>query len=89
MKINSCPICGHTPIIDVTKFDLEKIHCSNIRCPLTREVPIFTIDVSFQVDHSKEEIYEYLSDIWNEETVKINELILHRHIEGNAWQKVE
>lgn len=89
MKINSCPICGHTPIIDGAKSDLKKIHCSNIRCPLTREVPIFTIDISFQVNHSEEEIYEYLSDTWNEETIKINELILHRHMERDTWQKVE
>lgn len=85
MILNSCPICGHTPIIDVAKSELKQIHCSNSRCLLSRAIPIFSVDISFQLEHSTEGVYEYLSKVWNEETVKINELILHRSLGRDTW----
>lgn len=86
MKLNNCPICGHTPIITNKSLDRGNghgyhghfeyhINCSNTECPLTREIPVFCID---DIYRSKEDAYEYLCETWNAETVKINELILHR-----------
>lgn len=86
MKLANCPICGHTPIIKCKSLDYGngrgypgnfeyRIKCSNAQCPLVRDVPVFRID---DIDHSREEAYEYLCEVWNEEAEKINELILNR-----------
>ena len=54
MKLNNCPICGHTPIIDRESLDRGnghgypghyeyKISCSNKgNCPLSRDIPMFS-----------------------------------------------
>lgn len=78
MRLNNCPICGHTPMIQAINPIKLFIHCSNKQCPLTREVPIFTTDTCTKTGRNFEEVCEYLCDIWNDETAKINELILHR-----------
>ena len=86
MKLNPCPICGHTPI--VTSHSLDQGHghgypgcytyhikCSNINCPLSRDIPMFESD---DIYRSKDDSYESLYETWNAETAKIDELILHR-----------
>lgn len=86
MKLTDCPICGHTPVITCTSLDRGngrgyhgkfeyRIRCSNSQCPLTRDVPVFCID---DIDRSKEKAYEYLYNVWNEEAIKVNDLILNR-----------
>ena len=83
-------MCGHSPII--TNKSLDKgnghgfpgnydyhIRCSNAECPLSKDITIFCVD---DINRSKEEAYEYLGQVWNEETVRINELILHRGNDG-------
>ena len=86
MKLVSCPVCGHTPIVTSRSLDrgnghgypgnyTYQIQCSNNNCPLSREVPMFSTD---DIYRTKEEAYNYLYEKWNEESTKINELILHR-----------
>lgn len=86
MRINKCPICGHAPIITMASLDKGNgrgypnhfeyhIKCSNKECPLARILPMFSAE---DIYNSKEEAYEYLCNAWNDESVKINELILHK-----------
>ena len=89
MKLTNCPICGHSPVITCTSLDRGngrgypgnfeyRIRCSNAQCPLARNVPVFCTD---DIYRSREEAYAYLCEVWNEEAVKINELILSRESE--------
>ena len=78
MKIYSCPVCGHSPIITTTEvggYSSYVIKCSNLQCPMSREVSMFQ---ATDMHESIEDAYSRLSEIWNDETIKINELILHR-----------
>lgn len=87
MKMNSCAICGHSPIITLSSLDRGNgrgypgnfnyhIRCSNNNCPLSRlDIPLFATD---DIYRSKEEAYEYLCESWNKESVKINKLIENR-----------
>lgn len=91
MKLYSCPICGHSPIIETLDFEFDSncipkhkftIHCSNREgCPLSREIPMFQVT---DISRPREDVYTYLCDTWNEECVKINELILHRY-DSKEW----
>lgn len=87
MKLSPCPICGHTPIITEESlgrgnghgypgyFDYH-IKCSNSgNCPLSIEVPMFTMD---DIYRKKEEAIQYLHDAWNREAARIDEMIAHR-----------
>ena len=86
MILNSCPICGHTPVVMSTSLEIGNghgypghfeyyIHCSNDECPLVRKVPMFTTN---DIYLSKVQSYFQLYEKWNVEAAKINELILHR-----------
>ena len=86
MRLNSCPICGHTPVIASESLDRGNghgypgyfeyhIHCSNNECPLVRKVPMFTAN---DIYLSSEKVYSLLYKKWNEETVKIENLIANK-----------
>ena len=86
MKLNNCPICGHMPIIFTESLDRGNGHgypghstyyveCSNEQCPLSREDPRFEYN---DIYCDKDEVYEDLIAAWNENVVKVNELILNK-----------
>lgn len=87
MKIEPCPICGHSAIIKhhVSNNGRSRgyvyIYCSNDNCPMTREVPVFTFYDEYWENDKKQ--YSALINRWNKEALKINELIKQKNEVNN------
>ena len=91
MKLNECPVCGHTPLIKLNQYEKDvavaTIKCSNSQCPLCSVIPELraAIHTDFSDDfiHSTiDKLYEdpdrYLldiEDIWNNYTQHVSELV--------------